>query len=69
MHVILDVIIVGQMERVSIRLQYEPKLLLSPCVTNNILLRDGLVHKPTFENQADDVHVSISFCIVTVSLI
>ena len=25
------------------------------------LLRDGLVHKPTFENQADDVHMSILF--------
>ena len=32
-------------------------------------INDELVHKPMFENQVDDVHVSILFCIVTVSLI
>ena len=32
---LMHVIIVAQMERVSIRLQCGPKLLLAPCVTNN----------------------------------
>ena len=52
----------GQMERVSTRLECGPKVLLSPWVyTNNHYYVMGWFHRLTFENQADNVHMSILF--------